>query len=134
MRAQEIAFLTELAAYQKKLETACKGDAELTHWLDVLARWQSHPEAEEIWLTLKDNLPANLIPTAEEFIYFIERRSEIARKLDAVASEAPDLENKFSRHRAKKFIKNREYLRLAHEAAVLDDVITQSDLLLGRKK
>jgi hypothetical protein len=132
MRAPSPTFLSELAIYRQKLALDNQGHHQLPLALKILDRWLEHPSTEAIWQTLEGKLPPEAMPTAEEFIFLILDRRFLAEKFQNVVDGIPTFENK-TRVRRRRQERDKKYFELAHEAALLGDVIEGRRRLLGRE-
>ena len=131
MRAPPSLFLSELTAYRQWIASEHPVDEEA---LALLDRWRNHEQRKHVWESLTAALSPEAMPTPAELIHIVIERWRVAKRLDAVIEEAPKLEEKFRRHRAKAHIRNRDYALLSHEAAQIGIMTAKSEQLFGRKK
>jgi hypothetical protein len=140
MRAPSRSFRAEIAAYRDKLVADNDGHPQLQAWMKVLDNWSRHLGAEDIWTTLKEKLPTEIMLTEEEFIFLVlDRRFQLER-LNNVIGVLPAVERQID-HQEKRNLKEKnrrrrafEHARLAHANVLLTAVTDQSASLLGREK
>jgi len=93
MRAPAASFKSELVAYRRELlASQNKHQSWFPAALKVLDRWETHPDVESIWDTIKKKFPPETVPTPIEFINGVLRHWEIAHRLAQVNRKAPEVE------------------------------------------
>jgi hypothetical protein len=118
-------FEDELEAYRPRLA----GDEAALRLLD---RWIENPSAEEVWTVLGKALPAEAMPTPEEFIFLVLERWERAREARDRAPHLSAIAAKIDA-RTKLHIKQGRHDQIAKDNARLAELKKRHKRLIGRK-
>jgi hypothetical protein len=125
MKTPTRTFKAELEVYRQRLP----GDVAA---LKIIDRWIKEPAAEKAWNMLSKALPAESMPTAEEFIYLVIERWAVAQELvDHARREPADTAKKVAR--AKRFMKEEKYEQAIRENAQLAKRKGLRERLLSQK-
>ena len=85
MRAPPVSFKAEIAAYIKK---HCPPPEDLA----LLKRWEEKDlEWKPCWEKIQEKLPAEAMPTAEEFIYLVLQQRDAAKCFGEIKRRTPTL-------------------------------------------
>jgi hypothetical protein len=135
MRAP-VSFKAALAAYQRReIVPEIVADAKQRQLaIKIIGRWKDHAAVETIWDTMEKKLPAEAMPTADDFIYLVlERRlswEEFNKKVIQQGSRVVDN----TRKTAKLHFVEGDYSNATKKASLADNFHRERDQLLGRKR
>jgi hypothetical protein len=129
-----------IAVYRKRLiadNPDCPPPADK---LAILRRWEKNTEWDSCWKKLQEKLPVEDMPTAEEFIWLVLSRSDVARCLDEINRGTPTAAE--AEQRSKAYLSGKRagaelmhaYAELAHEHAALAELNQMRTRLIGRQK
>ena len=133
MRAP-VSFKAALAAYQQR-EVPEIADAQQRQLaVKIIGRWKDHAAIETIWDTMRQKLPPEAMPTAEDFIYLVlERRISWEEVKKKVIQQGPEVEGN-TRKTANCHWEARDYDNARGKMSEADKFHEMRDQLLGRKK
>jgi hypothetical protein len=138
MRAPTSSFKSELEASLanlKRIAASLKfNDPEiLPIVINLINQWMAHPDVEHIWNILREKLPPEVMPTAQQFIQKVIERRIVAHRLRSVINESQQITDK-GRHKAKR---HRKEGRAREGDAMMWAVVKfedQNTRILGRQK
>ena len=132
MRAPAPSFKREIAAYRQKLIKERADYPRLVLALHVLERWSDHGAIEAIWETVNERLPAEAVPTGEQFIDLVLQRWDRALAVNERVPRISDIETK-TRRQIRDRLHKRQYGQVAQLAGWLDKIHQKRARLLGRE-
>lgn len=134
MRAPGRSFKDELAVYRKTIAEG-PNDAHRALVLEILDRWQVHPDAEKAWNDLVEASAraANPMQPASIFIAWVIHTRLESEKLARVIREAPAVLSKLSAQADRDWKKDRLAKAVEKKTATLA-FAKQANDVLGHKK
>jgi hypothetical protein len=126
-------FKSELAAYRRQVIPQIADDDQRRLASKIIDNWKDHAAVETIWNTIKRKLPAEDMPTAEEFIYLVLERRLSWDRVKRNNSETPALVAKF-KTQLRRHLREENFSQLERETPLLSKYLEVRDRLLGRKK
>ena len=134
MRAPSPSFKAELAAYQRQVVPEIADDDQRQLAVKIIDDWKDHAAVEKTWNTIKRKLPAEVMPTAAEFINLVlERRLSWEQVNKKVIQQGPQVEAD-TRRTANYHWKSGDYDNAKGKMSDADKFHEMRDRLLGRKK
>ena len=131
MRAKS--FVSELEAYRIWLVSNSKDDPYLPYKLKIIQQWKDHPQADQTWGIICQELSTDDLPTPRDFITYVLGSAIVASETDRVVKEERQVVIRVNQLAERKW-KNDEHLL----AAIMKSAIAEHELvstrLLGREK
>jgi hypothetical protein len=134
MRGPSPSFKAELAAYQRQVVPEIADDDQRQLATKIIGDWKDHASVEKTWNTIKQKLPAEVMPTAAEFINLVvERRLSWEQVSKKVIQQGPQVEAG-TRRAANYLWESGDYDNAKDKMSGADRFHQMRDQLLGRKK
>jgi hypothetical protein len=129
VRAPSPSFRGELAAFRKRLMTG-PDDEWRRLFVEVLDRWENHPDVEETWRKITAKVPTAV---AGGFIADVLLRRKLVEEIDSRMAQLPGIEGKV-RSSTKRHLKEGKYREIADANGLLADVKEMRAQVLGRER
>ena len=85
-------FRDALAEERRRLIAEHADDGQLRLAVKLIDLWAEHPDTERVWVTITKKLPADVLPTASDFIRLVLNRRMVAKDINRVNKESSEVE------------------------------------------